>query len=356
MRSIVVVLEDITKMGGIQKVVSVVFSELSKNVNNKITIISLTKTEDSPFFELHSNVIVTYLFSDGIKVRNNYKMVSKAINKCSVVINADMVVVAGMGFLPLLDMKKYGHKCIAWEHGNYYQGHALGHAWRGRHLADRYARRIVVLTERDREQYLQRMANKEKVVRIGNPIKVSGKTSKTMVSNKILSAGRLSKIKGFDVLLEIASIIKGKSISFEWHIYGKGEEYNRLKRVINEKGLNKHVFIHDRVDHLEDVMKDYGVFALTSRKESFGMVLLEAINEGMPVISFDCKFGPGEIIKNGQNGYLVKEGDKQGFAEKLIEMINDVNSETMANRQDTIIEYDLKKIVEKWDNLINEIG
>lgn len=108
--------------------------------------------------------------------------------------------------------------------------------------------------------------------------------------------------------------------------------------------------------NIPDIYKDYSIFALTSRHEGFPMVLLEAISSGLPIISLDCETGPSELIKDGENGFLVKCFDVEEFAKKLNTLTTEINlkefsESTMARSSD----FKQEKFLSEWVNLIQSI-
>lgn len=108
--------------------------------------------------------------------------------------------------------------------------------------------------------------------------------------------------------------------------------------------------------NMPDIYKDYSIFALTSRHEGFPMVLLEAISSGLPIISLDCETGPSELIKDGENGFLVKCFDVEEFVKKLNTLTTEINlkefsESTMARSSD----FKQEKFLSEWVNLIQSI-
>ena len=109
----------------------------------------------------------------------------------------------------------------------------------------------------------------------------------------------------------------------DWHldIYGEGEQLQDIKDLVNS--LNMNIHIHLPTSQIFDAYRKSSILVSTSLFEPFGLVLPEAMSCGLPVVAYDCPYGPSMIITNGQNGYLVKSGDISSFADQLISLMND---------------------------------
>ena len=96
---------------------------------------------------------------------------------------------------------------------------------------------------------------------------------------------------------------------------------------------------------------------MTSRYEGFGLTLLEAMTCGLPVVSFACKSGPRDIIKDGEDGFLVSMGDKDGFAQKLLQLMSNADlRDTMGKAaRKNALRFKEDQIMPKWINLFNNL-
>jgi len=145
-----------------------------------------------------------------------------------------------------------------------------------------------------------------------------GELRKDRHSLKFMLAGMLQKRKGFDLFLNAIRLIKDKvPKSTSFHIFGDGGERKSLLKLIRLFGLDDIVQLKGFVNNLDDLYKDYDVFILPSRLEGFPLVMLNALSSGLPVIAFDCPTGPGSIIKTGQNGTLVPNGDIDALSDAI---------------------------------------
>ena len=182
--------------------------------------------------------------------------------------------------------------------------------------------RFVVLTEEDKLSWHQ-LSN---VSVIPNFIHLTPESS-SFSRKELLSIGRLSYQKGFDRLIKAFKIVHETYPEWKLIIYGDGEEKDKLLGLIEEYNLVSFVVIHRPVKNVEEIYCNSSCFVLTSRYEGLPMVLLEAMSYGLPIISYDCKCGPKDLINNGLNGFLVPEGNIEELANTIMKLIS--NRDTM---------------------------
>ncbi len=143
----------------------------------------------------------------------------------------------------------------------------------------------------------------------------------------VVAAGRLTRVKRYDLLIEAFAKVVAARPDWRLRIYGAGDatgnEKNALRALIEERGLHNHVHLMGPAHPLEPEWVKGSVAAVTSRLESFGMTIVEAMRCGLPVVSTDCPHGPREIIEDGVDGRLVPVGDADAIAEALLTLIQD---------------------------------
>ncbi|MDR6981203.1 glycosyltransferase involved in cell wall biosynthesis [Streptomyces sp. 3330] len=139
----------------------------------------------------------------------------------------------------------------------------------------------------------------------------------------IMAAGRLVPVKRFDLLIDAFAAVAAERPDWTLRIYGKGEESQRLRRLIDRLGLYNHVFLMGAVTPMEAEWVKGSIGVATSNFEPFGMTIVEAMRCGLPVVSTDCAYGPGEIITPGEDGRLVPVGDRDALATALLDLVRD---------------------------------
>ncbi|MGW0598899.1 glycosyltransferase family 4 protein [Streptomyces sp. NPDC002776] len=139
----------------------------------------------------------------------------------------------------------------------------------------------------------------------------------------VVAAGRLVPVKRYDLLVGAFARVAAEHPDWQLRIYGKGEERDRLRRLVQRLGLYDNVFLMGAAAPMEAEWVKGSIGAAASDFEPFGMTLVEAMRCGLPVVSTDCPYGPGEIIKDGEDGRLVPVGDSGALAEALLELVGD---------------------------------
>jgi glycosyltransferase involved in cell wall biosynthesis len=217
---------------------------------------------------------------------------------------------------------------------------------------------LAVLTEGDSRDYAGLLAGtRTRVVRIPNALpRLEGDRS-SLSNPLVLAAGRLTRQKGFDLLIPAFATVARAEPDWTLRIFGEGTKRKRLGRMILANDLHDHVLLMGPTPFLGRELAKASIFAVSSRYEGFGMVILEAMSKGVPVVSFDCPRGPAEIIRHGENGLLVPNGDVEAFADALLELARDpARRRQMADAAlETAREYDMERIGPRWEELLDDL-
>ena len=139
----------------------------------------------------------------------------------------------------------------------------------------------------------------------------------------VLAAGRYNAQKAFDRLIEIWKTVAPQAPGWKLRIAGEGELRQALQQQIDAAGLHNSVILGKAEGDIRDFYAAADIYALTSLYEGLPMVLLEAQSSGLPIVAMACKCGPRDVVTDGEDGFLVPEGDNEAMADKLLELIND---------------------------------
>ncbi len=248
-------------------------------------------------------------------------------------------------------------KHICWEHFNFNVDQGKKRS-KLRERAARYCDAVVTLTERDKENWLKATTYHTQITSIDNPCPFSVQEYiKEKDTKIILAVGRLTAQKGFDMLLE--AWIQINNIMPEWtlKIVGEGEERDALTEFIKENNLTDSVELVGATDNVSKYYQQAEIFCLSSRFEGFGVVLIEALAFGLPIVSFDCDTGPAEILKDS-GSILVPENNINLLALSLIDLMGNKEQRKMISlkSKEKARIYQPEKIINKWIDLLESIG
>ncbi|MFE2303975.1 glycosyltransferase family 4 protein [Streptomyces sp. NPDC059445] len=139
----------------------------------------------------------------------------------------------------------------------------------------------------------------------------------------IIAAGRLVPVKRYDLIVEAFAGVAAEHPDWRLRIYGRGDEHERLRRLIADLGLYDRVLLMGAATPMEAEWVKGSIAVAASDYEAFGMTIIEAMSCGLPVVSTDCPHGPGEIIEDGVDGRLVPVGDRDALGEALRGLVRD---------------------------------
>lgn len=201
------------------------------------------------------------------------------------------------------------------------------------------------------EQHYFRTPN---TVVIPNAIQNINLKSAELNNKKVISAGRIAPVKGFEYVISAWQLVVQSCPEWTLEIYGDGDfEYiQKLKKLINTLQLKSHVFLKGATNDLDNKMLESSIFVMSSLTECFPMVLLEAMSCGLPVVSFDCPNGPRNIITHNEDGIIVDHLNIKALSNAIINLIEMPGkiSELGAQAQKNVSRFSEGKIMPIWLN------
>lgn len=307
------------------------------------------------FYKLHPSIHVYSLSLNGninthkLKAAIRLRKLIKH-HKYEAIIN---VGVACANVTMLVAPQVYGCKVISWEH---FSIKGLNFKRRLKHYISVFlSNHTIVLTNADRSAYPKIFNNKMAV--IPNFTDINPLQNISLLSNKVvLACGRLEEeVKRFDLLLEIWSRVNAKMPEWILRIVGDGDPsllYDEAKKL----KITGSVQFAGRCN---DMSKEYlrsSLFVVTSKYESFSLVIIEAKSFGVPVVSFDCPFGPREIVQNETDGLLIENGNVESFSKAMIRLMGNKDlRQKMGQRAalDYLDRWNVNKVIDKWMVILN---
>jgi glycosyltransferase involved in cell wall biosynthesis len=217
---------------------------------------------------------------------------------------------------------------------------------------------VAVLTEADRAEYAELFGGSTRIEQIPNAVRELEGATPDLTAKTVIAAGRLKRQKDFGSLIRAFARVAERHPDWQLRICGGGPRRWGLAKLIGELGLEQSVVLTGPVKRLGDEMASASIYALSSKREGFPMVLLEAMSKGLPVVSFDCPTGPREIVRDRENGLLVPHQDVEALAGAINEMIEDeeLRRRCGAGARETAARYSIDVIGARWEELLAELG
>ena len=176
---------------------------------------------------------------------------------------------------------------------------------------------------------------------------------------RVIAVGRLVGQKGFLRLVEIWALVQQHECAQGWElaIIGSGSMQQELESKITELGLQDTIKLKPFTSDMESEYLAASMFVMSSHFEALPMVLLESASYGLPAVAFDVKTGPSDIIEHGSSGYLVENGDLQGFAHRVLELMGNETKRASFGRTAAQIvaqRFSKQAILPLWDTILGE--
>ncbi|PRD48217.1 glycosyltransferase family 4 protein [Sphingobacterium haloxyli] len=360
--------------GGMERVVANKANYLVAKGHN-VSIITTDQQGRLPYFPLNDNIRLydldinyTANASRGLFVKTRQyfqkqRLHRRRLRELLKKLKADIVISMFDHDTPFLYKIKDGSKKILEIHFSRYKRRQYGRkglwrladVWRSRQdlqLASQYDR-FVVLTEEDCG-YWGYLSN---IVLIPNANSFVPETKADVTCKRVIAVGRYDYQKGFDELIGIWEMVHERCPEWRLDIFGHGPLKDQLQAQIQKLKLESSIRLRPPVRNIEKEYCQSGLLVMTSRYEGFPMTLLEAQACGLPMVTYACKCGPRDIIVDGQNGFIVAEGNKEYMVNQIVRLIEDEDMRrAMGTRaKEMSAKFSEEKVMKQWLDLFNQL-
>lgn len=227
--------------------------------------------------------------------------------------------------------------------------------WWQKRIVDHLRRldRFVVLTQNATLEWPEL----QNVKLIPDPLSISPNCQSSLSSKRIITIGRYSYEKGWDLLLKIWALVEKEYKDWQLDVYGMGDPTPYVKMLDNLSIEKKRCHLNASLVSVEEAYLSSSILVQPSRTEGFGLVIVEAMACGLPVIAFDCENGPRSIITDGKEGYLIPAFDVELFADRLKKLMSDENLRRKMGEkgQKKSQCYHIDSIGKQWKKLFDEL-
>lgn len=354
----------ISGAAGLERVLSIKASYLADTLNYEVHILTLNQNNTPLFYDFSDKLIYHDIPYKGTVFKSVFQYI-KGIRQTIKKIKPDIILVCDDGlkgfYVPLFTNKPCPmvyerHVSIHVEQKKDKNNYFASIAQKIKHKlmlfgAKRYDA-FVVLTRGNLKEW-----NLKNILVISNPLPFNTEITSKLNHKIVLAVGRQSYQKAYDRLLKSWHIVHKKHPDWNLEIYGKIDENLKLQTQANNLGIGDTVNFHKPVKNIEDKYEQASIYAMSSRFEGFGMVLIEAMSYGLPCVSFDCPYGPSDIITDYKDGILIENGNIQSFADAIIKLIENqsLRQDMGENAQVKAQNYVPEKIMQKWDALFKSL-
>jgi glycosyltransferase involved in cell wall biosynthesis len=364
--------------GGMERVLTLKANYFADVLGYDITII-LTEGEGQPYF---------YPLSDRIKVVNlnigfealwnqpilkkifiylkKQRQYKKALKAALMQIRPDITVSMLRREINFLNSIPDGSKKIGEIHINraHYRTFEEGDSnifksllslyWK--HTLVRHLRQLdsfVALTKKDQEAWTEL----DNVAVIPNPVSFPTVKLSQQTEKRVIAVGRYCHEKGYDHLLKIWSEVQRRCPDWRLDVFGDGDR-TAFERLLDTCQIDRsRCALNGRVSDVQSEFACSSLAVCSSRFEGFGLAIVEAMACGLPVISFDCPWGPRSIIADGEDGVLVENGNLEQFAAAMVKLMQeaDVRTEMGKRAAVNVQRFSMEAVARQWKDLFDSL-
>ena len=350
--------------GGLERVLSIKASYLADKLGYEVHIITLNQGDVPLFYTFSKKLVYHDISLQGNFISYSYRY-AKYLNQLVQRVSPDVISVCDDGLKGLLSPFILDKKIpkiyerhvsknieIKTDNPSLVQRLKTKTTFIFMQIGAKRFDKFILLTNGNANEW-----NLSNIQVISNPLSFFPELSATLDNQKVLAVGRHAYQKGYDRLLESWQMIKKDYQGWQIDIFGKIDSAESYVKMAKEMNLSDSVLFHQPVKNIQGKYSEASVFVLPSRYEGFGMVLIEAMASGVPCISYDCPYGPSDIISDGIDGFLVDNGDIKGFSQKMSILMGDaaLRKKMGVNARKKAKTFSVEAIMPVWDRLFKQL-
>ena len=353
--------DSFNEKGGVERVISLLLNHWCTQHETSLLIRQGTVSSVYPLHQRVQRLTFGHALGSGrLKRLATYAKDVFAIRTHAAITSADILIANGpwCGLLAILALKLPGlrqakPKVFVCDHNS---PSAFGRLTQlASRVLYRYADGIISLTQ-DQSKHYQAFA--KHIHLIPNPIAPAepAETPPHQNASQALAVGRLTRQKGFDLLLQAWQLVVAQAPDACLNIIGEGPEQTALQQQIQSLKLAHRVKLLPFTNHISQAYYSASFLVLSSRYEGLGLVILEAQAHGLPVVSFDCNFGPREIISHEENGLLCPPESPEALAQAILRVLNQpgFRAQLAEGALRSSKQYAIESVGRAWEDLFQQ--
>ena len=226
--------------------------------------------------------------------------------------------------------------------------------WRDYHCVFSRYDGLIVLTETDKKENWRSF---DHVYVMPNSLRFFPPGGATLDKPHVIAIGILAYEKNYPSMIRAFKQVSDQHPEWSLSIFGEGDDLLRIKDTIHKSNQEKHVFLKGATNDVMSIMLNASLLLVTSLYESFSMVIIEAMSCGLPVIAYDCPYGPKSIITDGVDGFLVPAGNEQLLSDKINLLIDSpwLRKQMGNAAREKASHYKADVIAKKWMDLFETL-
>lgn len=348
--TIVYVIEKMSGIGGMERIFADKINWLCKRSGIELTLLLVWKDAHPIEYPIDERVNIVKLEVPYVKGGLFYPLALYRYNQFIKKTKPDITVLSWvMGAF----LGAYGHhvgKII-------YESHLAATMMKHRWLINKmqyHVDTVVTLTTHDTTNFIKA----PRVLVIPNFTLLDPAVTPSYESRHCVALGRFVYQKDYPRMIAIWKKVTESHPDWILDIFGDGEDRPIIEQCIKEAQLGNKVVLHGNTQEVTKAYTSGSIYLMTSRMEGFPLVLIEAMTCGLPIVAFNCPYGPQHVVQHEITGYLIPYDNDDAYIKALSALMNNVHlRKQMGNAAKTVVsKYACETIMQKWMNLFQELS